>query len=221
MFKGLRTAMILGICLAGTSALMGCGVKDKTEDRAVPTLVTPVTEEIKTSTVYFGSIEKKANTTGIVTAVVKADMSFKNKGGSLWKLNVREGDMVKKGQVIAELDTSDLKYDVKQQEIRVKQAQLSYDDSVNNNFSEITKQKLALALESEKLALSKIQENLKAAVLTALYRNTVSTMTQLSSRLQRSFAALIPTGTISRRNRLGSWPSPRVCEILAPTITMC
>jgi len=48
----------------------------------------------------------------------------------------------------------------------------------------------------------------RAAVLIALYRNTVSTMIAPLSRLPPSFVVLIPTGMTSRRNRRGFWPSP-------------
>ena len=51
--------------------------------------------------------------------------------------------------------------------------------------------------------------------------DTISTVIPPSSRLHLSFAALTPTGMTSRRNRLDSWPSPWVCEILARTITRC
>ena len=59
----------------------------------------------------------------------------------------------------------------------------------------------------------------RAAVLTALYPSTVSTMIPPFSQLPPSFAALIPTGMTSRLNRPVSWLSPWVCATLAPTIT--
>lgn len=165
--KGLKQKAAFGTCLFISVGLIGCSVQDKSVDRSIPALVTPVKQEIKTAKVQLGTIEKKGSTTGTVTAVTKMDMSFKNKGGALAKFNVAAGDNVKKGQVIAELDTGDLDYEIKQQEIRVKQAQLSYEQAAAENGSEYAKQKLYLTLEAEKLAMEKLQQDLKGSILRA------------------------------------------------------
>jgi membrane fusion protein, macrolide-specific efflux system len=162
-----KYSVVLGTFLVLSFSFVGCSSKENNYTNSVPTLVSPVTEQLKTDLVKKGSIERTGHKTGYIAPVNKVDMCFKFKGGYLSKLNVKAGDIVKKGQVLAELDTTDKKNAIKEQEIRLKQAQLSYDNAALNGASDIQKQILQLNIDAENLRMKQLQEDLKNSVLTA------------------------------------------------------
>jgi RND family efflux transporter MFP subunit len=162
-----KYSIAFGTCLILVFSTTGCGQKGKADTKTVPVLVSPVTEKLKTDVVKKGTIERTGYKAGNVVPVNKVDMCFKFKGGYLAALNVKAGDMVKKGQVLAELDTTDKKNAIKEEEIRLKQAQLAYDNAVQNGASEIQKQILQLNIDAENLKMQQLKEDLKNAVLTA------------------------------------------------------
>lgn len=167
MNKLAKYSVVFGTCLMLAFSTTGCSPKGQEDTKTVPTLVNPVTEKIKTDVVKKGTIERTGYKAGYIVPVKKVDMSFKFKGGYLATLNVKAGDMVTKGQILAELDTTDKKNAIKEEEIRLKQAQLAYENAALNGASEIQKQILQLNIEAENLKMKQLQEDLKNAVLTA------------------------------------------------------
>ena len=167
MNKWAKCSLVLGTCFAVSFGIIGCSIKGNEDTKTVPTLINPVTEELKTQTVKKGSIERTGYRSGYIIPVKKVDMCFKFKGGYLSTFNVKAGDVVKKGQVLAELDTTDKKYAIKEEEIRIKQAQLSYDNAVQAGASDIQKQILQLNVDAENLKMKQLQNDLKNSVLTA------------------------------------------------------
>ncbi len=167
MNKPMKYSLVLGTCLAVSFCIIGCSVKGRNDTKTVPTLISPVTEQIKTEMVKKGRVERTGYKTGYIIPVKKMDMCFKFKGGYLSTLNVKAGDMVKKGQVLAELDTTDKRNAIKEEEIRLKQAMLSYENAAQNGASDIQKQILQLNIDAENLKLKQLQEDLKNSVLTA------------------------------------------------------
>lgn len=162
-----KQSIALGACIMVSFTFIGCSAKGTEVSKSVPALISPVTEKVKTDIVKKGSIERTGYKSGYIIPVRKVDMCFKFKGGYLSSLNVKAGDIVRKGQILAELDTNDKKYAIQEEEIRLKQAQLSYDNAVLNGVSDIQKQILQLNIDAENLRLKQLQEDLKNSVLTA------------------------------------------------------
>lgn len=159
-----KKILMFGTCLMVSIGFIGCSSSLK-EEKSVPTLVSPVIEELKTEKVQKGSIEKTGQASGVIAPAIRTDLCFKFKGGYLSKLNVKAGDTVKKGDVIAELDTTDLQYSIKVEELSLKSAQLTFDNAVNSNFPVIEQQKASIALQVEKLKMEQLNDNLKNSVL--------------------------------------------------------
>ncbi|MFL0247948.1 efflux RND transporter periplasmic adaptor subunit [Candidatus Clostridium stratigraminis] len=166
MINKIRKTLILGICLVISVGFAGCSSAKK-EDKSIPVLVSPVAENLKTEKVRKGSIEKVGQTNGTIVPAIKTDLCFKFKGGYLSKLNVKAGDLIKKGDIIAELDTTDLQYSIKLEALSVKAAQLTYDNAVKNNYPDIEQQKASLALQAENLKMEQLNNELKDSVLRA------------------------------------------------------
>jgi len=65
-------------------------------------------EPIEFIKVARGDIKSTVSTSGILTGKDSVDLKFSAGGGKLAYINVKEGDSVKKGQIIAGLDTQEL-----------------------------------------------------------------------------------------------------------------
>ncbi|RKY79574.1 hypothetical protein DRQ12_03475 [candidate division KSB1 bacterium] len=84
-------------------------------------------EKIRTSTVTRGNISVTVSATGVIEPVNKVEVKSKA-SGLIEYLPVEEGDFVKKGQLIARLDQTDVKNDYKQAKanLQVAEAELKY-----------------------------------------------------------------------------------------------
>ncbi|WP_341664540.1 efflux RND transporter periplasmic adaptor subunit [Vibrio sp.] len=89
--------------LACAIALTGCGKKVEYVDFGMPKVkAVQVSSDVEQDSLYFPAVANAAE---------RAPLSFRV-SGEVSKLNVKEGDRVKKGDVLAELDPTDYQLDV-------------------------------------------------------------------------------------------------------------
>ncbi len=133
--------LVCGTLLTATS----CGKEAPAEKQ----VIRPV------KTIIVGDVKELANTTfpGITKEIQSVDMAFRV-GGPLIKLNATEGQQVRKGQLIAEIDSRDFQVDLLAKEARFIQAR-SEEERFRATYERgsISKseydQKLALYLEAQ------------------------------------------------------------------------
>lgn len=181
IIRGLILSVVLG------TALTGCGFSKDKNSYEVPTLVqqTTASNNKKTVKVQKGDLERDNTMSGKVIASVKTDLSFGSAQGYISKINVKVGDTVKKGDVIAELNKEELQYEIKQQEIEVQLAQLDADEAQKTpGSSDYDKQKAALKLQSEKLKLDSLNEHLNNSVLISNVAGVVISMPDVKMNQQ-------------------------------------
>ena len=104
---------------------------------------------------------------------VQQDCSFTERDGTLKTIYVRAGDTVKKGDLIAEYNTGDLEYEIRTQELKVQQAQNTYNSSGAENDS--------LQLEIEKNTLAQYQNEYDGSKLYAPCDGLVSFAERLNA----------------------------------------
>lgn len=113
--------------------VLACGQKENArfspalEDQSIPVKVSAVTEKVLTTTVVA---------TGMVASQSEIKLAFKT-GGVINRLSVKEGDFVRKGQVLATLDFSEIAAQVAQARLAMekssrdlKRVENLYQDSV-------------------------------------------------------------------------------------------
>ncbi|MBI5301316.1 MAG: efflux RND transporter periplasmic adaptor subunit [Chloroflexi bacterium] len=108
---------------------------------------------LQTATVERGTIAATVSAAGNVAAPEDAVMAFQT-SGRVAKVNVQIGDRVKKGQLLMELDTTDLDLALKTAKVNLASSQASLDQ---------TKANLQFALRNAQGALASSQANLDAA----------------------------------------------------------
>lgn len=72
-------------------------------------------------------LEKKIVATGTVTAENQYTLSYEKQSGTVSKFYVKAGDKVKKGDVICDLDTYDLDYQIEEKQLYLEKARLKVD----------------------------------------------------------------------------------------------
>ncbi len=124
-----------------------------------------------------GSLTATVSTTGSLAPTNQAKLSFKT-GGKLKEVNVRVGDAVKAGAVLARLDTQDLEYTLAQNLINLENARLRYEQlKAGPTSNDITIAKVNL--DKAKLNLERAQSDYDRVA----WRNDVG-MTPQAAALQ-------------------------------------
>lgn len=112
---------IIALIVAGCSE----EVSGPEEDKETPVRVESVT---------FGTLSGSNNLSGTIIADDEAEVT-PNMVGEIQKINVKKGDKVKKGDIIAELDNFDERNALEQQKASLKQAEASLKSAQNGRTS--------------------------------------------------------------------------------------
>lgn len=118
------------------------------------------------------TIVNRAAATGYIVSRVQENCCFTELDGAIKTVYVRAGDVVKKGDLIAEYSTGDLEYELRGQQLKVEQAQLQY----NSSGSESDR----LQLEMEQNTLDQLQHQYDGSRIFAPCDGTVSFAERLS-----------------------------------------
>jgi len=158
MKKGINKRFIF-ICLTLSVGVFasGCSIFPKEEGEAKLTSLELSKPEYNQYTVKKGNIYKNVVIDGILVPAKQYDLSFNARAGVLKVLNVKEGDYVKKGQLLAELDGETLKNEIKMQQINLEKAKRRYDSLVAEKAGELELKAAEFDVEAEKLQLEDLQ----------------------------------------------------------------
>jgi len=113
-----QTLFFSGFVLTAVFFLNGC-------EEPAQAFVAP-SRPVKTIIVGGGSSDDSRMFPAVVDAIQKADISFRVKG-KIQKIPVKEGDHVEKGQLLAELDPTDFKIALSDQQASYDTAKANYD----------------------------------------------------------------------------------------------
>ncbi|MBI2864981.1 MAG: efflux RND transporter periplasmic adaptor subunit [Chloroflexi bacterium] len=161
------------------------------------------TTRLQTVEVQRGNLVATVNTTGSVVPATQAKLSFKS-AGRLKELNVKVGDAVKQGQVLASLDTSDL-------EISLAQAQSSL------NLSKLKVQQLTTPPKAEEVAAAQATYDSAVAKYNQLLAGpSQDDLTVAKAAVEKARIALLSAQTaydrVGWRGDIGSRPEATTLE---------
>ncbi|AZN39877.1 efflux RND transporter periplasmic adaptor subunit [Paenibacillus albus] len=165
-----RRGSLLRLTLAGTiavSLLSGCSLLPAEEESLQPPILSKKEEVHDTAAVARGNMALYLTSIATAASDTNNNVSFSETGGILKKLHVEEGDKVKKGDPIAEIDTGDLPLRIKLQKLTVEQRALQYSDYVKNGADNDTIQFAKIDLEKEQLQLGSLEKQYAKALLLA------------------------------------------------------
>jgi multidrug efflux pump subunit AcrA (membrane-fusion protein) len=135
----------------------------KEEEVLPPPLVERQTElNIETAEAARGDIADVITVNGVFTAADQTAYYFDAEGLRLMSLNVKPGDTVKAGTLIAQADPGDLDYRIQVQKNNVRLAEIRLEQSTRRE-----KETRQLELDNEKLSLNHLEEQLEQCSLYA------------------------------------------------------
>jgi len=147
-----RSRYILGVLILLLPLLAACGAPATAQQEPpTPTPLPPDTAlERQTYTVQLGTIERVLEINGRVTPVDLVRLSF-HRDGRVEKINVKRGDTVKGGDVLAELQQDEVNDDLRSAEDNLVEAQRALSEA---------KQQQVKAIRQATLTLQNAQEDL-------------------------------------------------------------
>ncbi|MBM7582549.1 RND family efflux transporter MFP subunit [Caldicoprobacter guelmensis] len=153
--------------------LSGCYLFPKEEPVLAPPLIEPPEITYDVMEVKRGTIEKKITGSGTFVSVEQGNMFFKARGGRIKAIHVKIGDKVKKGDLLAELDTAGLEYEIEQQKLVLRKAQLRYNQIKESGGDKYSLEIAACDVELARLQLKNLQRQLEEAKLRSTMDGTV------------------------------------------------
>lgn len=165
---------------AGTAAvvLSGCALFPDEEETLAPPLKAPTAVTYTTTKAQVGEIIDSVSMNGTFIAPVTYDLSFGTRSGYLSELDVKPGDEVTEGQILARLDSEELELQVAQQELALERAQIAYRMAKSASGSGSNAAQLAwIDVESAQLNLDQSKKELEKLTIYAPIDGVVSYIT--------------------------------------------
>lgn len=173
--KQLNKKFIFIIAILFISTILGgCNNSYKNQSLAVPKLKPPEEVKGKPYSVKRGSVSNLLTINGTLIAGKSEEVTFGYSEGVIKSIDVKSGDTVKKGEVLAELDTDELTTDIKVQELKLEKAQLSYEEMSKQKVDDITLKLALLEVSQQKLQLDILKEDLNKCVITSPFNGIVT-----------------------------------------------
>jgi membrane fusion protein, macrolide-specific efflux system len=150
--------------LVVTLLVTGCFLFPKEEEKLAPPLMAPPKVTYETYEAKRTSIVSDFRINGVFTYTKQENLYFRFGGGRLLKMYVASGERVRSGQLLAELDSDTLKYNVSLQEIALQKVRLVAEraallgrDKYEQQLAALDVKEAELTLANDKAELAKAQ----------------------------------------------------------------
>ncbi len=164
------TYLFASCSLIATLFLAGCGEEEVAQQ-------VEVVRPVKTLVVGGGDGRSTREFPGVVDATQKADMSFRI-SGKLESISVKEGDQVEAGQVLANLDPTDLKIILADRKASYDTAKANFNRAAKlvkkGHISKTDYDKLKATYAGAKAGLDSAEQDIKYATMKASFAGYVA-----------------------------------------------
>lgn len=124
LFNKISTYLRIAFLIIIVVVLGACSFLPQEEEVLAPPLVEPAQLDHETVEVEIGEIVRRVSGAGVMISTSIHDLYYSKDGGRLKGIQVNEGETVEEGQVLAEIETGDLSFDIEQLNIELKKAEL-------------------------------------------------------------------------------------------------
>ncbi len=181
----LKFLAMVGCLLQVLILSTGCSIFPEEEEPEIPALNTPQPVEYSFYTVKKDTLKSSSTGTGKVASIYYTEHSFKHSGGKFKEIHVALGDYVQKGDVLFEIENSDVEDEFLDAEIQYKKMELQLNEKTalyrNGSISKTEYEIADLEYKSAKLKYDDLKEAYENTVLYAkvsgkvVYINTAYT----------------------------------------------
>ena len=159
------TVSVLSVCmLAG----LGACSPFPSEEGVPPPIIQAGEFDYNTIEVSKSSISKTVTKNGNLVSATQHNLSFEKRGGYIVDFPAKSRTLVKKGDILASLDTESLEQQVAEQEIIVRIAQINYDEILTNAWrgtSDPAVQRAQAELDLAQMRLVRLNEEFESSVV--------------------------------------------------------
>ena len=172
MKKSCLKIFTLVLCVVQAVIFMtSCSIFPEEEEPEIPALKTPKPVEYSFYTVKKGTLKSASTGTGKVTSIYYTEHSFEQSGGKFKEIHVALGDYVRKGDILFEIENSEIEDDYIEAEIQYKKMQLQFDEQSrkykNGSISKTEYEIAELELKGAELKYNDLKESYENTVLYA------------------------------------------------------
>ncbi|MBP1992762.1 efflux RND transporter periplasmic adaptor subunit [Paenibacillus eucommiae] len=178
-----RTMKPITVLFLCTSLLLasGCSLLPKEqEEEVLPSINPPKLSKKPEHIVKTTTLVTKVNGSGKLMALKEEELFFAEEmnGKRINNLLVQSGDNVTQGQVIAELDVSELQSQVKQKQLLTRKEELSMIETLRNadEMSADQLEQAKIDFEIKREELNKLQQQIAKSTLVAPFSGTIVTV---------------------------------------------
>jgi HlyD family secretion protein len=151
---------------------------------------TTTTTQTQLGKVTQTTLSSVVESSGSVTPKAENDLSF-GVSGTVNKVNVKVGDEVKKGDVLAELDTTDLELAVSQAKQAYLSQQATYNETVNPDPNEVAAAELAVSNAEAAYALAQQKYKVNSTDSVMLSCNNLDNLKKTYDDAQTAYDAYV------------------------------
>ncbi|MDP5275027.1 efflux RND transporter periplasmic adaptor subunit [Chengkuizengella axinellae] len=176
-------------------ALAGCSVIPAEEEPLAPPLLEPKKEEVRLLTVEKGSIVKNLNLQGNFRSSNMDSLYFKEHGGRITSIDVKLGDTVSRGDVVAQLENEELAKRVRQQILAVERSRIELEKAkqeveldLPDTQNELDLKNIEASIEDAKMNLERTERLYEEG---AVSLQELEAMQQQVEQLQFSYDKLL------------------------------
>jgi macrolide-specific efflux system membrane fusion protein len=167
-------AFAVGLTLLAASA--GCALlPDEMQEEDIPTITPPKLSEKPTYTVTSETIETKVRGSGKIMSMREEPLFFTTDNGRVKAVHVQVGQEVAAGDLIAELDVTQLENELRQQRLQFRSEELNMKQILRkaDEMSEEELEQAKINFELKRTALVELEEKIAKAKLTAPFDGTI------------------------------------------------
>jgi len=165
---GLATAAAM--CLS----LSGCYFLPEEEEYLDPPVVKASEVSYTTTTATLKDITKQVTTSGTIASGTEENVYFASYGGTIKAVYVSAGAEVEEGDLIAELETTELDEEIYIMELEMQREELEVQIAIENGESETVKAKEQLDVDLLQIDLDKLYAEKEASKIYAPVSGTIS-----------------------------------------------
>jgi RND family efflux transporter MFP subunit len=161
----------LGLLLAAP----GCSLLPKEEQPLQPPLVKPVKQNVDVVEVKKGEIGRTLKGLATVASSSTQPLSFRESGGRLLSIDVKLGDTIQPGDIVARLDPGDLEARIRLQKLNLEKANIALDEAKAAAQGNLNVIRLKMIdVESTQIQLEQLQKQLDKTKLVSDIRGIVT-----------------------------------------------
>lgn len=212
----LRRRAALVAVVAALLLASGCSLLPKEgEEEALPTINPPKLSQKPTYIVKTETLETKVRGNGKMMALQEEELFFKLEGKRLKSMAVQVGDAVQAGQVIAELDVTDLESQLTQKRLQTRKDELAMiqllRDAGDKTSEEI--EQARIDFELKRTEVSDLEDKIAQAKLTAPFAGTIVSVLAKKGDAVQAYSTVAVIADVNKLTVAAAIPADDVKKI--------